>query len=122
MTVIPTEADQLARVVMLVYGRLQDGKGAYWCYVAVKPTEYDRFRALHKENRVNLYEFEQAGFGEIIVSGMGLTPPQEVTRQVAKVYGIKIRDLFGDVDPKAIIAAKIEQMKAQAANSSSSSG
>ncbi len=115
-TTLPPSADSLARVIMLVYGRMKDNKGSYWCYVAVKPSEYDKFRALHKEGKVNLYEFEQNGFGEVIVSGTGVTPPQEVTRQVAKVYGIQIRDLFGDVDPHAVISAKIAQMKAAAGN------
>lgn len=113
---LPPNVDQLARIIMLVYGRMREGKGSYWCYVAVRPSEYDKFRTLHKGNKINLYEFEQDGFGEVIVSGTGVTPPQEVTRQVAKVYGINIRDLFGDVDPQAIIAAKIAQMKATTSN------
>lgn len=113
---LPQEANNIARVLMLVYGRMKDGKGSYWCYVAVKPTEFERFRSLHKAGQVNLYAFEDDGFGEIVVSGTGLTPPQEITRQVAKVYGIAIRDLFGEVDPQAVITAKIAQMKAASAN------
>lgn len=105
------EPNNLARVVMLVYGQMQKGKGAYWCYVAVKPGEYQRFMGLHKQRKINLYDFETEGFGEIIVSGQGVRPPSEVTHQIAKIYGMNIKDLFGDVDPEAVVAAKIAQMK-----------
>lgn len=111
MTDTPTSANDLARIIMLVYGPMQNGKGAYWCYVAIRPSEYDRFMELHKAKKVNLYEFESVGFGEVIVSGQGVRPPSEVTYQVAQIYGMNIKDLFGDVDAKSVVAAKIEQMK-----------
>lgn len=112
MTAEPTALpDNVARIVMLTYGRMQDGKSSYWCYVGVKPSEYDRFLAILKEGKLNLEKFEEDGFGEVIVSGPGLYPPPQITKQVAKASGAPIQDLFGNADPKSLIARKIEALK-----------
>lgn len=103
--------DNLARMVMLVYGPMQDGKGSYWCYVAIKPSEYQRFVGLHKARKINLLDFEKEGFGEIIVSGQGVRPPSEITYQVAQIYKINIKDLFGEINPESVLSKKIAQMK-----------
>lgn len=108
------DTDKLARIIMLVYGQMQDGKGSYWCYVAVKPTEYQRFMELHGARQINLYDFEREGFGEIVVSGQGVRPPSEITYQVAQIYKMNIKDLFGEVDAESIISKKIQQMKDKA--------
>lgn len=106
----------LPRAVMLTYGRMQEGKGTYWCYVAVKPSEYDRFQRVTKAGKMDLHRFEENGFGEIIVSGPGVLPPADVTRQVAELYNTDIRDLFGDIDPLSVIERKIAKMKESQVN------
>lgn len=115
-TIAPDEANRLARMVMLVYGKMDDG-GPYWSYVAVKPSEYDRFTAQWRKGGLNMQHFEKAGFGEVVVSGRGVIPPSHVTKQVAELFGGRIRDLFGDVDPKSLISQTIAKLKNNAVQS-----
>lgn len=111
-----SDADRQARMIMLVYGKMEDGS-PYWCYVAVKPSEYDRFTTLWRKGGLNMQHFEKAGFGEVIVSGTGVIPPADVTRQVAAMFGARIQDLFGDVEPKSLISQAIEKLKNNSAQS-----
>lgn len=104
--------DELARIVMLVFGTMREGTGSYWCYVAIKPTEYRSFMARHQEGSINLYDFESQGFGEIIVSGKGRTPPTEVTYQVAQVYKLNIDELYKETDGEKALEKKILQFNA----------
>lgn len=96
---------------MLTYGRMEDGKGSYWCYVAVKPSEYDRFMGVLKAGKLNLHNFEDDGFGEILVSGPGLYPPPQITREVAVAFNMPIKQLFSSEDPQSAVARKIEELK-----------
>lgn len=109
----PTErpVDDAARIIMLTYGPMESGKGSFWCYVAVKPSQHARFRDAQKNGYIDLRQFEADGFGEIVVSGTGVMPPPDVTRQVARMFGIAIKDLFAEQDPHDNIAAKIAQLK-----------
>lgn len=107
-------ADALARIVMLTYGPMQKGEGNYWCYVALKPTLYDQFMKETRAGKMELQRFEELGYGEVIVSGPGVLPPNDVTARVAKMYNADIRELFGRTNPKTVIAAKIEQLKKDA--------
>jgi len=107
----PLNPDDVARMVMLTYGRQQDGKSPYWCYVAVKPSEYERFMAALKNGSLDLHSFNEDGYGEVLVSGPGLYPPIDVTREVARTFRMPIKDLFGEVDPRAAIRKKIEELK-----------
>ena len=109
MTETPDSPDDMARLIMLVFGKLQDGDGSYWCYVAVKPTEYQRFMALYQSGKVNLYDFEQEGFGEIIVSGQGRQPPDEITYQVARIYKLELNELYKETDAELALEKKILQ-------------
>ena len=77
---IPTD---LTRIIVLVYGLLDSGK-PFWVFVAVKPEAYPAFIAAQKDGSLDLYNF--SGFGEIIVSGEGKSPPDEVTLKVAEMY------------------------------------
>lgn len=90
--------DALSRIVMLTYGPMLKG-GSYWCYVAVRPTRYDEFQKSMAKKNYDLQKFETDGFGEVIVSGTGVTPPNEVTQKVANMFGIPINMLFKDNDP-----------------------
>lgn len=109
--ILPPNADAKGRMVMLTYGRMQDGKGSYWCYVAVKPSQYQRFQSTLKAGALDLQRFEENGFGEVIVSGPGLYPPPEVTRDVGKTFNTPIKDLFGNLDAETVMAQKIAQLK-----------
>lgn len=76
-------ADLLNRTIVLIYGVLESGRPC-WIYAAVKPSKYQSFLAEYKEGKLNVYKF--APYGEIIVSGEGKTPPDEVTLKVAEMY------------------------------------
>lgn len=71
------------RTIVLVYGLLENGN-PFWVFVAVKPSQYNAFITAQKDGSLNLYEF--APYGEIIVSGEGKSPPDEVTIKVAEMY------------------------------------
>lgn len=105
----PEEAvnpDDIARVIVLVYGVLDDSK-PFWCYVAVKPSRYQPFLDAQKEGALNLYEF--GPFGEVIISGEGNQPPEAVTLKVAEVYQTDPRKFFSPIDPEAEVAKKVEE-------------
>lgn len=75
--------DDSKRTIVLIYGMLQSG-GPFWTFVAVKPSKYQAFMTAHKEGKVDLYDFKS--YGEIIVSGEGKSPPDEITLKVAELY------------------------------------
>lgn len=100
--------DAVSRIIMLVYGTMEHG-GPFWCYVAVKPSMYDAFKAAEKSGTLDLYNFES--MGEIIVSAEGETPPEEVTMKVAELYNTDPSKFFQPVDPMKVISDKIDEMK-----------
>lgn len=108
------DPDSISRIIMLVYGRMEHG-GPFWCYVAVKPSQYDAFKLAEADGKLDLYQFD--GYGEIIVSAEGETPPDEVTIKVAEMYNTDPSKFFQPVDPKKVIAEKIEDMKRKDAES-----
>lgn len=101
--------DNLSRVIMLLYGKMDHG-GPFWCYVAVKPSQFEAFKAAEAAGNIDLYNF--APFGEVIVSAEGQTPPEEVTLKVAEMYGADASTFFQPIDPMAEIDKKIEEIKA----------
>ena len=104
--------DDLSRVIMLAFGKLEQG-GTYWCYVAIKPSRYDDFQRVMAAKNYNIQNFVKDGFGEIVVSGEGDLPPQYITKRVADLFGVPIKSLFADVDPKAEIDKKLKDFKAE---------
>ena len=102
--------DTVSRVIMLVYGVMENG-GPFWCYVAVKPSQYDAFKKAESEGSLDLYNF--GPYGEIIVSAEGETPPAEVTQKVAEMYNADPSTFFQPIDPKAVIDQKISELKAR---------
>ncbi len=102
--------DNLSRIIMLVYGKMEHG-GPFWCYVAVKPSKYDEFKEAESSGTLDLYNFDE--YGEIIVSAEGETPPDEVTIKVAEMYNTDPSQFFKPIDPKAVIAEKIDEIKRQ---------
>lgn len=102
------EADNVSRIIMLLYGQMEHG-GPFWCYVAVKPSQFEAFKIAEKAGTINLYEFDT--YGEVIVSAEGSTPPEEVTLKVAEMYGADASTFFQPIDPLAEINRKISEMK-----------
>ncbi len=83
MTEQTENTNELTRTIILVYGLLTSGE-PFWVFVAVRPSQYQAFIAAQKDGSLNLHEF--APYGEIIVSGEGKSPPDEVTIKVAEMY------------------------------------
>ena len=108
MTEQNSKPDDLTRIIVLVYGMLQSG-GPFWVFVAVKPSQYQAFLAAQKEGKLDLYQF--APFGEIIVSGEGRTPPDEVTLKVAEMYQTDPSTLFQPMDVEKEVEKKTEIAK-----------
>lgn len=104
----PYDPDTLSRVIMLLYGKMDHG-GPFWCYVAVKPSKFDAFKAAETSGQIDLYNFDE--YGEVIVSAEGQTPPDEVTMKVAEMYGADASTFFQPIDPMAEIGKKIEELK-----------
>lgn len=103
------DPDNISRIIMLVYGVMDHG-GPFWCYVAVKPSQYDAFKEAESSGKIDLYDFDE--YGEIIVSAEGETPPEDVTMKVAEMYNTDPSSFFQPMDPKKVIADKIEELKA----------
>lgn len=78
-----TNNSDLMRTIVLVYGLLENGN-PFWVFVAVKPSQYQPFITAQKDGTLNLYQF--VPYGEIIVSGVGKSPPDEITIKVAEMY------------------------------------
>ena len=104
------DPDLLSRVIMLLYGKMDHG-GPFWCYVAVKPSQFSAFKEAESKGAIDLYNFDP--FGEVIVSAEGQTPPEEVTLKVAEMYGADPSTFFQPIDPMAEISRKIDELKAQ---------
>ncbi|NBX04408.1 MAG: hypothetical protein EBR02_10205 [Alphaproteobacteria bacterium] len=102
----PVNQDNVARVIVLVRGMMENGKGFYWCYVAVKPSLYEQFKAV-TGNKYNIQNFVADGYGEVIVSGSGRDAPKEVTEKVAEMFGVAVGSLFTDSNPLGTISKKL---------------
>lgn len=106
----PINPDDHSRIVMLAFGSMERG-GKYWCYVAVKPGRYDAYRAALDTGQYNMQNFAADGFGEVIVSGEGSLPPQEITKQVADMFAIPVKQLFAQIDPKEAALNLVNTLK-----------
>lgn len=79
----PSKNDELTRTIVLIYGALESGN-PFWLFAAVKPNRYQPMLEAQKAKTLDLYKFDS--YGEIIVSGEGKSPPDEVTLKVADMY------------------------------------
>jgi hypothetical protein len=102
-------ADDLTRIIVLIYGTLEGGS-PFWVYAAIKPSKYQGFQLAKKENKINLHEF--TSFGEIIVSGEGKSPPDEITLKVAEMYQTEPEKMFQPIDPEKEIEKKMNVLSA----------
>lgn len=74
----------MKRILLLLYGVLEEGGGPFWLFAAVKPEMYQLFKMTQNHRQLDLHNFEM--FGEIIVSGEGGSPPDDVAVKVAEMY------------------------------------
>jgi hypothetical protein len=102
--------DHVARMVMLTYGKMVNSK-PFWCFVAVKPTRQDELKKHIAGKTFDINNFEKDGFGEIVVSGEGVIPPNDIIKKVAAMFNVPIRDFFKDFDQDAVITKEIERVK-----------
>jgi hypothetical protein len=91
MTEEKSNSDDKIRTIVLMYAMFENGSPC-WVFVAVKPSQYQPFLAAHKAGQIDLYDFKQ--YGEIIVSGSGKSPPDDVTLKVAEMYQTDPNTLF----------------------------
>jgi hypothetical protein len=105
----PIIPDDRARLVSLTVGKMENGS-PYWCYIAIKPSRYGEFTALIKAGNYNMQNFVDDGFGEVIVSGTGMTPPTDVTKQVAKMFNVPIKELMKETDGKVALEKALEKV------------
>lgn len=95
MTEAKLPADLLTRIIVIIYGLLESG-GPCWIYAAVKPGKYQAFLKAQKDGTLNIYDFKN--YGEIIISGEGKSPPDEVTLKVAEMYQTSAAALSQPID------------------------
>src|SRR4051812_32544442 len=91
MTEDKNTTDDKIRTIVLMYAMFENGNPC-WVFVAVKPSQYQPFLTAHKAGEIDLYNFKP--YGEIIVSGAGKSPPDDVTLKVAEMYQTDPNTLF----------------------------
>ncbi len=106
MTDEKSKADDITRIIVLVYGMLESGL-PFWVYVAIKPSRYQPFLAAQKDGSLDLYDF--TSYGEIIVSGQGKGPPDEITLKVAEMYQTDPATLFQPIDVEKEVKKRTEE-------------
>ncbi len=109
MTDDKSTADDLTRIIVLVYAMLENSR-PFWIFVAIRPSKYQPFLAAQKEGTLDIYNF--APYGEIIVSGEGKSPPEEVTLKVAEMYQTDPSVLFKTTDPEKEIETRMKAFEA----------
>lgn len=107
----PIDSDDISRIVMLTYGKMDHG-GPYWCYVAIRPSQYKAFTAAMDSKTYNMQNFANDGYGEVIVSGEGVMPSKDITKKVAEMFNIPLKQLFADIEHNKRIEQVIEDVNA----------
>lgn len=105
----PITPDDVARLVMLTFGTMVDTK-PFWCFVAVKPSRQDELNKRIASKTFDINNFEKDGFGEIVVSGEGVIPPNDVIKKVSELFNVPIRDFFQPFDQDKVISKEIERV------------
>lgn len=90
--------EELKRTIVLLYGVLDTG-GPFWVFVAVRPSRYQDLLKAQKEGGINAETFSY--FGEMIISGEGRCPPDEVILKVAEMYQTDAATLARHVEDDA---------------------
>ena len=82
--------DEIAKIIMLVNGQGENGE--CWAYVLMTPSKAREYKALEGSEEVDLEDF-----GEIIFSGDGEFPPEDIIIQMKEKYSI-INDYEEQID------------------------
>ncbi len=82
---------ELKRIIVLIYGQLENG-APLWVFAAVRPARYPLFQAAYRTGALDIHQFDL--YGEIVVSGEGAVPPDDVTLKVAEIYGTNAAELM----------------------------
>jgi lambda repressor-like predicted transcriptional regulator len=106
-TLAVVDRDEVRRTIVLVFGLLKNGR-PFWTYVAVKSGKYELFLEAQRGHKLDLYQFDS--FGEIIVSGEGDAPPEEITSQVAQLYQCGYRFKDGDTNVESEVDTKTRRI------------
>lgn len=80
-------------ILVLIFGQMENNE-PFWVYVSVRPEMYALYHAAYKAKTLDLFNFSP--FGEIVISGYGATPPEEIVTEVAAIY---------QADPRKMIEA-----------------
>ena len=108
MTEAATHED-VRRLITLVRGVMEKG-GSYWCYLAVKPELINKFQKAVSA-KYNIQNFVKDAYGEVVVSGTGREPPQEITAQVSKMFNVSFQEIDHS-DTNFSIANTVEAQQA----------
>lgn len=71
------------------------GGGFYWCFVAIKSDLVRKFQK-SVSSKYNIQNFVKDGYGEVVVSGRGRNPPEDVTAKLSEKLGISFENLDGE--------------------------
>ena len=83
------------RVINVLYGILQDGN-PFWVFVAIKKNRFTDFKEAQERGKIDLEKFEP--WGELIISGEGVSPPLDVVARVANMYQTDAEKLAKNLD------------------------
>lgn len=75
------QVDEDLQILELVTGQLPDGSDHY-AYVSIPPSKYAAFKEAQAAGQYDL-----AHYGIILRHGPGLTPPDDVQKEMAEIYG-----------------------------------
>jgi transcriptional regulator with XRE-family HTH domain len=87
--------DDTKRTIVLLYGVFTNAN-PFWCFVAVKPSQFKLFLGVQKSGALDLHNFTP--YGEVIVSGDGKEVPQDVIQKLADMYDTTPQ-IFTDLVP-----------------------
>lgn len=98
----PNPLEELKRTIVLLYGIMENGS-PFWVFAAVRPNKYQLFMTSQKEGTLDLEKFEV--FGELIISGEGKAPPDDVILKVAEMYQTDPSKFVGNIKDDEASAA-----------------
>jgi transcriptional regulator with XRE-family HTH domain len=85
----------LKRKIVLVLGMLKNGNRS-WLFAAIRPEMYSLFLTRYKADELYIHHLES--LGEILLSGEGEMPPDDVTRKVAAMYNTTPDEFVSYID------------------------
>lgn len=92
---IPESLEDLKRTIVLLYGMMANGNPC-WIFTAIRPSKYQQFQTAYKEQKIDLNNFSE--YGELIISGNGKSPPDDVILKVAEMYQTTPEELAKAID------------------------